>query len=94
MNAVSNISKVQQLCQELSDTLDKKNKDYGDSFHKQFSRFGIVSSFIRISDKYNRLDNLICKNEAPEIKESIRDTLMDLAGYCIKTVEELDYKPL
>lgn len=79
------------LCDRLAIILEKKNKDYGDSFHKQFSKFGMVSALIRISDKFNRLDNLITTNAKPEVSdESVKDTLMDLAGYCIKTLEELE----
>ena len=44
---------------------------------------------IRISDKVNRFKTLI-KAKGQVNDESIRDTLIDTANYCIMTVMELD----
>lgn len=58
----------------------KKNKDYGcDSL----IRFGNTGIFVRVSDKFDRLYNLIFKNKKPEInEEKIEDTLKDVINYC------------
>lgn len=67
----------------------RKNHDYGDSFGKQFDKFGLDSSVIRLHDKLSRLENL-CSVENKVKDESIIDTLLDMANYCIMTVIELE----
>ena len=78
----------QRICNSLNDLYRRKNADYGDSFGKQFEEYGIVSSAIRLEDKFNRFKNLI-KNQAQVKDETIEDTLLDLANYAIMTVVEL-----
>lgn len=77
------------ICGELNELYRKKNHDYGDSFHKSFEEFGMVMAAIRINDKVNRFKTLI-KSDSQVNDESIRDTLLDAANYCIMTVMELD----
>lgn len=81
--------KFKKIEQELLDTYKKKNSDYGDSFSDTFKKFGIVSAATRISDKSNRLSNLIKNQKFPNY-ESVTDTLRDMASYCIMTLVELD----
>ena len=77
------------LLEELHETYIRKNKDYGDSFSRTYKNLGIISAITRISDKYNRLVNL-AKNNNPQVtNESITDTLLDMANYCIMTVMEI-----
>ena len=78
------------LCKELNETYTKKNEAYGDSFSKTFKELGIISAVTRMSDKFNRVKALAtgARNEY----ESLRDTLMDLANYCLMTVMELEDK--
>lgn len=77
------------ICGELHEMYRKKNHDYGDSFHKGYEEFGLTMAAIRISDKVNRFKTLI-KAKGQVNDESIRDTLIDTANYCIMTVMELD----
>lgn len=65
---------------DISDTLIKKQLDYGPNAIKRFGLEGIV---IRMSDKMERLINLIELKKDPAIDESIEDTLFDLAGYAV-----------
>lgn len=78
-----------QICNELTELYRKKNHDYGDSFHKSYEEFGLTMAEIRINDKVNRFKTLI-KSDSQVNDESIRDTLLDAANYCIMTVMELD----
>lgn len=78
-----------KICKELTALYERKNHDYGDSFHKSYEEWGLAMSAIRIGDKYNRFCKLI-KSDAEVKDESIRDTLIDLANYAIMTVMELD----
>ena len=67
----------------------RKNQAYGDSFSKTYESLGIVSAVTRISDKYNRLVNLVMNPDIPVGDESVRDTIMDLANYCFLTLMEI-----
>ena len=79
------------ICNELNEIYNNKQHDYGDSFGQTFDKLGIISAVTRISDKYNRLVSLCAKpEEERKVKdESITDTLLDMANYCIMTVIEM-----
>ena len=83
-----------QMHQTLLDELHRiyvcKNHDYGDSFGQTYEKLGIISAITRISDKYNRLVSLTTNHlEAKVFDETISDTLLDMANYCIMTVIEI-----
>lgn len=73
------------ICQELNELYERKNHDYGDSFHKSFVEWGMPMVCIRLDDKLNRLKTL--SKTSPEVfDESIDDTLMDLANYALMAI--------
>lgn len=74
------------LLDELLETYEKKNADYGDSFKKTHLQFGEIAGLTRISDKVNRLISLSKKTPDSQNYESKRDTYMDLANYCLMQV--------
>lgn len=90
--AASKADRHQMLCEGLNSTYRKKNADYGDSFGETFADLGIISAITRISDKYNRIKNLAkLPPDQQQVKsESITDTLLDMANYCIMTVMEIE----
>lgn len=76
------------FCDTLNIIYRQKNHDYGDSFAKVRS---VVpnSILVRLMDKFERLKTLLGKGEqAQVIDESIDDTLMDMANYCIMELVE------
>ncbi len=91
-----------KICSYLNDLYERKNHDYGDSFHQTYIEEGMAMARIRLGDKFNRFKTLsrgydiqkgIVKKVGEEQKvpdESLRDTLLDLANYAIMTVLELD----
>lgn len=81
---------ISLITQELTETLVAKNADYGSSIDKGIDEFGIVSLAMRISDKYNRLKNLSKQEDFLVKEESLRDTLLDLAGYALMGVRRID----
>ncbi|MGF9711649.1 nucleotide modification associated domain-containing protein [Paenibacillus naphthalenovorans] len=83
--------RIEIVISEVGSTLIRKNRDYGDSFAKQFAKYGALSGLIRMDDKMRRLENLVGGAEQ-NVDESIEDTLMDLAGYAILCVIELRKK--
>lgn len=87
---VAKVRKHALICEEINDLYERKNHDYGDSFHQTFTEEGMAMPRIRLGDKLARFKSLT-KSEVQEVKdESIRDTLIDLANYAIMTVLELD----
>ena len=77
------------VCAELNELYDRKNHDYGNSFHTTYEKWGLTMAAIRLGDKLQRFETLI-KADSHVKDESIKDTLMDLANYAIMTVMELD----
>lgn len=76
-----------KLCEDIHSTYVAKNKDYGDSFTDSINEWGLVASMVRIGDKYNRLKTLIKNPNNQHVKdESIIDTYMDMANYCLMSV--------
>lgn len=82
--------KHKKICDNLNKTYIQKNKAYGNSFTDTFEKLGLISAVTRITDKYNRLVNLTVNPNVNTGDESIKDTLLDMANYCIMTYMELD----
>ena len=88
---MTKIEKHEQICKEIHEMYIKKNADYGDSVGQLYSKLGDISMLTRISDKYNRLMNLMTK-EGEQNYESIEDTIQDMANYCIIWLMEREMK--
>lgn len=82
------------MCQRMIETTIAKNADYtGDSADpfNNFTRvelgFGVTTTeigfFVRLTDKFSRIASFIQKGVLLVKDESIEDTLIDLANYCI-----------
>ena len=78
------------ICMKLNETYIQKNKAYGNSFSDTFAKLGVISAVTRITDKYNRLVNLATNPDVNIGDESISDTLLDMANYCIMTYMEIE----
>jgi len=74
----------------LNAIYERKNHDYGDSFHETFIEEGMAMARIRLSDKLNRFKALSRNGNQQVADESLRDTLLDLANYAIMTVMEME----
>ena len=83
------IENHEKICLYLHELYKAKNSDYGDSFSTLRHEFP-NAILIRLGDKYNRLKSLMSvEGGVPKIlDESIEDTLLDLANYCIMEVVE------
>ena len=78
------------ICRELHDTYKAKNADYGDSFAMVRNKYP-NAILIRLNDKLNRLETLMNGVEQHVQDESVDDTLLDLANYCIMELVERRY---
>ncbi len=80
----------ESVLNEMRDLHAKKNKDYGDAFHKSFEEFGVTAGVVRLNDKMERVKSLV-KNGKAEVKdESLMDTLKDMASYAVMLYVELN----
>lgn len=78
--------RVQELTDELAETLVRKNHDYGDSYAKSVEEYGSVVTLVRLEDKLNRLKKALITGDL-KVAESVEETLQDLAGYAILELE-------
>ena len=72
---------IKDIALEVAELVEKKNRDYGNSFEKTLDEYGDTAYFLRIEDKISRLKSL--SKKAAEVDESIEDTLKDIAGYTL-----------
>ena len=84
-----NVQRMYELATSMADTYARKNADYGDSFHASIQKYGLIAALTRMSDKWNRLENLMLHGNG-QVNESITDTLIDLAAYALMTVMEIE----
>jgi hypothetical protein len=88
-----------ELLDKIAETHSRKNSDYSKksdplsnlkSSETYFEVPAWIGTAIRMSDKWERFTNLVKKRqrgEGPAVKdESIKDTLEDLAVYCLLEV--------
>ena len=88
MNIEEKIGVHKELLDGLHNLYITKNRDYGDSVHDTYEKYGLVSFLVRLEDKLNRARTL-SKQAAVVQDEKIEDTLMDMANYAILAVIEL-----
>lgn len=71
----------------LHETWVEKNERYGDSFSEVYQELGDVSALTQVLHKVNRLKTLAV-DDVDNGGESLDDTLLDLANYCIMWLME------
>lgn len=85
--------RIGEICEELCETLRAKNANYGDTASQPpyFTPWldPETGLWVRLSDKVARLKALRTR-EDDKVGESVRDTLLDTAGYAIRLIIELD----
>lgn len=78
---------VEQIYSELLDTYKRKNHDYGNSFGELYEEVGMPYAYGHIKEKIMRVKQLM-ESEAM-VNESMEDSLLDCANYCVMWVSEL-----
>lgn len=83
-----NVLSFRAIQDKLVNIYAKKNHDYGDSFNEGCNELGVGYAFSRIFDKTKRFQTLAkgIMNNSLSIEvqdETIEDTIMDLANYCV-----------
>ena len=89
------VNRFKEITSDMAKTYERKNNDYSDSFGQSIREFGFVAGVVRISDKFNRLKSLLLSGKEQKVNdESVQDTLLDMANYCIMTRMWVDNKVL
>lgn len=83
-----NVVSFRAIQDKLVNIYAKKNHDYGDTFNEGCNELGVGYAFSRIFDKTKRFQTLakgiMNNNLSIEVQdETIEDTIMDLANYCM-----------
>ena len=83
-----NVLSFRAIQDKLVNIYAKKNHDYGDSFNQGCNELGVGYGFSRIFDKTKRFQTLakgiMTNSLSIEVQdETIEDTIMDLANYCV-----------
>lgn len=86
---MTNVEMFRTLANEMADLYEKKNAAYGNSFSRSIEKYGIIAGLTRLSDKFNRAENLILGAKNDVADENLADTLMDMASYSIMLLMEL-----
>lgn len=76
------VSLHKQICEQMTSTYIRKNNDYGNAFANLRNEIP-NAILVRLYDKYSRLKTLMSGEKQMVNDESIDDTLLDLANYCI-----------
>ena len=88
------------FCKYIMDLHHRKNTDYGNAFHELYKKFGALNYvYPRLYEKLSRVESLLRNKMNTKASdcgslvadEKISDTLLDIATYCIMTVEEMQY---
>ena len=84
MNAIELEAKFRELFEKDLAKMRQKNHDYagnGNDALKNLKRWGSLGVIVRLSDKYERLENFFKTGILKVKDESIRDTLLDIRVY-------------
>lgn len=87
---VDNDERIKQIVKRQLGVYIAKNDDYGDSVLKGRVAFGAISELTRMSDKINRFNALVGKEETAKVAESLDDTVMDLVNYMAMYYSDLE----
>ena len=84
-NKKVNEKDVKDILQKMGDIFAVKNEKYGSSFEVSVDKYGMIAALTRISDKFNRIENLFLNGDKGTDDETVIDTLIDMANYCVMT---------
>ena len=84
------IANHKRICERLNKVYADKNHDYGNSFGETYEKYGDISALVRISDKMNRIEQLVQTGEQKVKDEALEDSILDMANYLIMWAMELE----
>lgn len=79
---MTNVEIHKELCDNIHRLYKAKNSDYGNSYGR-VREIVPNSILVFLNTKIQRLNNLLSTGNSPNVEESVEDTLLDLANYCM-----------
>ena len=81
-----------EVLDRLHEIYVRKNALYGDSTTDTYRKFGVLSYAVRLNDKLRRFQSLVTSpsDEYRTDRESMIDTLLDMANYAILAVMDIE----
>src|SRR5699024_8896048 len=70
------INQHKRICERLNKVYADKNHDYGNSFGATYEKYGDISALVRISDKMNRIEQLVQTGEQKVKDEALEDSIL------------------
>lgn len=89
---MNRVEQFKKIADDICELYKVKDRCYANSFGDTYKKLGIVSAATRITDKCNRLCQLVTNPQIDDLGESIEDTLKDMAAYCIMTLMKLKHE--
>lgn len=96
MNREEYLEFHRRACDKMIDITKKKNADYTGGSDDPFNNFRHIGELVqglpnvceigfltRMSDKFSRIGSFVAKGKIEVTDESVDDTLLDLANYCV-----------
>lgn len=80
---LSSVDRFKKIAEYMGDMYQKKNEDYGNAFEESVDELGAIAGLVPIRHKYVRLKNLLKGENKAVNYESVNDSLLDMANYCI-----------
>lgn len=80
-----NVDAIRNQFESMAALFAVKNEKYGNSFEISLDKYGLIAALTRISDKFNRIEHLLLTRDNGTDDETVADTLIDLANYCVMT---------
>lgn len=87
---MNTVERFKEITEEMQELCKRKNSDYGASVNDTYQKYGMTAYLVRLEDKLNRARNLALKGNQQVEDERIRDTLIDMANYCILAIIDLE----
>ena len=84
------VGKFSAVLSEMQEIFRKKNADYGNAFKDMYSEYGLIYPVMHLREKLNRIESIMKNGKAEVSNESIKDSLQDMANYCVMTLIEID----
>lgn len=84
------IKAYKNIITKITDTFEKKNNDYGNSYENLLNKEGLATARVLLGIKMDRFNELSKNLDKKKVNESLSDTLEDMANYAIMTAAWLE----
>lgn len=80
--------RLEEIAKDMCELLAHKNEAYGGAFEDDLDEFGLLPAVVQMGHKMKRIKTLV-QGDISDNGESIEDSIKDLVGYGLLTLEWL-----